>query len=177
MLILVNIVVILILFFSFIGGLKDGVVKSFFSLLALIIAIPIAGAFYRPLASALSFMPGENWENFVGFFIILAAASALLTLGFLLPRKLIQKVWNKGGPFRLIGGAFNVINAAIGMTVFTLLVRAYPIFGWLEEVVTGSGILTWLVVHLSFVQAMLPEVFQDTVTTIVCWPALGNLIS
>jgi len=76
-----------------------------------------------------------------------------------MPRRLIQKIWKKGGLFWLIGGTLTIFNAAIGMVVFTLVIQAYPIIGWLEGAVTDSGILNWLVVLLSFVQSMLPEVF------------------
>jgi uncharacterized membrane protein required for colicin V production len=158
----VNIIASLILFFSFIGGLKEGAVKNFFSLITLLIAIPVAGISYHLLANLLSFISGENWENFLGFFIMLALISVILHFVFLLPRRFAQKVWKKGLLFRLIGAALNIFNATIGMVVFTLVLRAYPIFGWLEQAVTDSGILTWLVVHLSFVQAMLPEVFRHT---------------
>ena len=119
------------------------------------------------LATLLSFLPGVNWENFVGFFITLALISAILYFIFLISRKLIQKVWKKGCLFRLIGGALNIFNTAIGMVVFTLVIRAYPIIGWLERAVTGSGVLNWLVVHLSFIQAMLPDIFHDAATTVV----------
>jgi len=159
----VNILAVLVLFFSFIGGLREGAVKHFFSLIALLIAIPLAGVSYRLLAAVLSFLPGKDWENFVGFFVTLALISIILYFVFLFPRALIQKTWNKGVPFRLIGGALNIFNSAIGLVVFTLVVRAYPIFGWLERVVTASSVLTWLVVNLRFVQAMLPEVFQAAV--------------
>ena len=169
----VNILAVLALFFSFIGGLKEGAVKNFFSLIALIIAIPIAGLSHRLLATILSFLPGEDWKNFVGFFIALVLISIVLHFIFLLPRKFIQKAWNKGVIFRLIGGALNIFGAAIGMVVFTLLVQAYPIFGWLEQAVTGSSVLTWLVVHLSFVQAMLPEVFQEAAPMVIAGPVLS----
>ena len=168
----VSIIASLILFFSFIGGLKEGAVKNFFSLIALLIAIPLTGISYRLLANVLSFIPGENWGNFVGFFITLALISIILYFVFLLPRKLIQKAWKKGVFFRLIGGALNIFNAAIGLTVFTLVLQAYPIFGWLEQAVMGSGVLTWLVVHLSFVQTMLPELFRHATTPIVVVPVL-----
>jgi len=92
----VSIITSLILFFSFIGGLKEGAVKNFFSLIALLIAIPLTGISYRLLANALSFIPGENWGNFIGFFITLALISIILHFVFLLPRKLIQKAWKRG---------------------------------------------------------------------------------
>lgn len=168
--ILVNILAILILFFSVIGGLKEGAVKTFFSLISLLIAIPLTGISYHLLANALSFIPGENWGNFIGFFITLALFSLILYFVFLLPRKLLQKVWHKGVFFRLVGGVLRVFNAAIGLVVFTLLILAYPIFGWLGEAVTGSSVLSWLVGQLGFIQAMLPEIFQEASTTGIASP-------
>lgn len=156
----VSILAVLILLFSFIGGLREGAVKSFFSLIALIIAIPLTGVSYHILANILSFLPGDNWENFVGFFVTLAVISIALYFVLLLPRKFAQKAWNKGVLFRLIGGVLNILSAAVGMVVFTLLIQVYPIIRWLEQAVADSGILTWLVVQLGFVQAMLPDIFQ-----------------
>ena len=165
--ILVSILVLIILIISFLGGLKEGAVKTFFNLMVLIIAIPLAGFSYRLIATILSFLPGENWENFIGFFIALALISVILHFIILLPRKFIQKVWRKGTFFRLLGSVLNVLNASIGMVVFTLVLGAYPIIGWLERAMANSGVLAWLVEHLSFVQAMLPEVFRDAATLMV----------
>ncbi len=159
----VSIIAVLILFFSLIGGLKDGAAKSFFSLIALIIAIPLTGISYHLLANVFSFLPGENWGNFVGFFVTLVLISIILHFVLFLPKRLTQKAWNRGVLFRLIGGILNILNTAIGMVLFALLVQAYPIIGWLEQAVAGSSVLTWLVVQLSFVQAMLPEVLQTDV--------------
>ena len=74
----VNIIAIIILFFSFIGGLKEGAVKQFVNLLAAIIAIPLAGLSYHLLATVLAFLPGTNWENFIGFFVALAVFIAMV---------------------------------------------------------------------------------------------------
>ena len=157
----VSIIAIIILILSFLGGLKEGVVKHFFSLVALIIAIPLTGLSYRLLASVLAFLPGTNWENFIGFFITLGLITVLLHFLLFLPRRIIQKIWKKGCLFRLLGGILNIFSAAIGFTVFTLVLRAYPIFDWLERWVSGSGILMWLAEHFGFVPAMLPEIFQN----------------
>jgi len=51
--------------------------------------------------------------------------------------------------------------------LFTLALEAYPIIAWLERAVTNASVLTWLTEHLSFVQAMLPEVFQDAAPLII----------
>ena len=157
----VDILVSIILFFSFFGGLKEGAVKNFFSLIVLIIAIPLTGLSYHLIAAIFSFLPGTNWENFIGFFITLGIISVILQLVLLVPRKIIQKIWNKGTFFRFLGGILNVLNAGIGMVVLTLVLGAYPIIEWLERVVASSSVLAWLVEQLSFVPAMLPEIFQD----------------
>ena len=89
----VNILAVLVLFFSFIGGVKEGAVKNFFSLIALIIAIPLTGVSYRILATHLSFLPGENWQNFVGFLVTLVLISIILYFALLLPRKFTEIIW------------------------------------------------------------------------------------
>ncbi len=170
--ILVDILVVLILIFSFIGGLRGGAVKSAFSLAALIIAIPVTGAVYHVLAGIISFLPGKNWENFLGFLITLCLIQLMLFIVFFLPRKFLERLWNRGFLSRLIGGAITTLNAAIGMVVLTLLITAYPIMGWLERAMTGSSVLSWLIIHLSFVRAMLPEMFQLATHTIAAGPAL-----
>lgn len=168
----IDILVALILFFSLIGGLKEGAVKRGFSLLTLLIAIPVAATFFRLPATILSFLPGENWSNFIGFFITLAFLTAILHIAFFLPRRIVQKTWSKGLLFRLTGGALNVLNTAIGMVIFALLVKAYPIIGWLERAVTESSALTWLVTYLSFVEAWLAKVLQDTAIAVFTEPLL-----
>ena len=165
--ILVEILIIVVLLLSFLGGLKEGAVKNSFSLIIFIVAIPLTGLYYHLIANLLGFLPGENWENFIGFFITLGLTSVILHLVALIPRKLVQKMWRKGVFYRLLGGTLNVLNASISLVVFTLAVGAYPIFRWLEEVVVNSSVLSWLVTQLGFVQAMLPEVFQDIATSIV----------
>jgi uncharacterized membrane protein required for colicin V production len=162
----VSIIASLILLFSLIGGLREGAVKQFFSLISLLIAIPVAGISYHLLAGLLSFIPGDNWENFVGFFIMLAVVSIILYFVFRLPRGIAEKAWNKGILFWVIGAVFNIFNAAIGMVVFALVLDAYPIFDWLERAVGGSVVVSWLVSQLSCVQAVLPEVFRQAATMV-----------
>lgn len=162
----VDIIVIILLVLGFIGGMKEGAVRAFASLIAVIISIPLAGLSYRLIASLLSFLPGENWENFLGFFISLGIITAILHLIFFLPKKLIGAVWNKGILLRLLGGGFNLLGGMIGMVVFALVIQAYPIFDWLARWVSSSGVLSTLVDGFGFVPSMLPEAFHR-VTTII----------
>jgi uncharacterized membrane protein required for colicin V production len=158
----VDIIVIILLILSFLGGMKEGAVKTASSLVAMLIAIPLAGLSYRLIASLLSFLPGDNWENFLGFFITMGIITVILHLIFLLPGKIIGAIWKKGVFFRVLGGALNLIGTMIGMAVFTLIVQAYPIFDWLERWVSSSSVLSALVDAFGFIQIMLPAAFKGT---------------
>lgn len=167
---MVNAIIIILLVVSFIGGLVQGAVKSFFSLLALIISVILAGMSYYLLADLLSFLPGDQWPNFAGFIVAWVAISVILHIIFFLPRILAQKFWIiKGLLFRLLGGVVNVFNIALGMVVFAIVVQAYPVTEWLLHAVTGSSVLSWMVRYLGFVRLLLPDVFQNVVQTIANW--------
>ena len=152
-----GIIAIIVLLFVFIVGPKEGAVKIASALIAHLIAIPLAGISYQFLVSLFSFLPGDNWGNFVGFFSTKYLIIGILYFVFLfLSRRFIQKDWKKGIFFRLIGGMLTALNSAMGMVTLVLVVEAYPFSGWFEQVVLGSSVLNWLVTNLSFIRAMLP---------------------
>jgi uncharacterized membrane protein required for colicin V production len=159
--IVVSIIAVLLLLFSIFRGLREGAVKPLFTLLATLIAVPVAGVSYQTLAGWLSFIPGGNWENFVAFFIMMAVASIIMYFVFLLPGRALQKTWPGGLFFCILGIIFHLVNTAIGMVVFALVLHAYPIFDWLERAVSGSAIIAFLVSLFSFVQAVLPEALRQ----------------
>jgi uncharacterized membrane protein required for colicin V production len=156
----IDIIIALILIFSFVGGIKSGAIYALFSLLILIIAITIAGFLYGFVASLLSFLPSENWKNFFGFLLTIVVVSIVISVICVIPRNFITSVWNGGGFFSLIGGFFNLANSAIGLVVLMLLFQAYPIMPWLNRILVESTILTELTAYLSFIQLLLPEAFR-----------------
>ncbi|MFC1958402.1 hypothetical protein ACFLV6_00545 [Chloroflexota bacterium] len=148
---------IFVLSFVFIVGLKERVVTNAGALVAHLIAIPLAGISYHLLASLFSFLPGDSWENLVGFFAAKYLIIAILYFPFLFfARRLFKKVWKKGIFVRLIGGVLTTLNSAIGMVTLVVAVEAFSISGWLGQVLLGSSFLDWLVTNLSFVKSMLP---------------------
>ena len=155
----VSLFIVFILLFSLLAGLKEGAVKHFFNLVAVLIAVFIAGLTYYLISVLLSFIPGENWENFLGFFITLAIIIAILQLAFFLPRRLIQKIWKRGLLYRLLGGVLSVVDASIGLVVFALVLFAFPIFDWLGRWVAGSSVMSFLVQVFGFIQVLLPAEF------------------
>jgi len=162
---IISVLAVVILTLSFFGGLKEGAVKNFFGLVGLLIAVPLTGLYYGLVAGYLTFLPSENWENFIGFYLVLTILCIILHLIFIIPRRLIQKIWGKGIFYRLVGGVLGVLYASTGMVVFTLVVFAYPVFDWLARWLGGSNFLAWLVDNLGFVQAMLPDVFEKAASS------------
>ncbi|HAV10232.1 MAG TPA: hypothetical protein DCX22_01245 [Dehalococcoidia bacterium] len=162
--VIVDIIVSIILIFSFIGGLKNGAVKEFFGLTGILIAIPVTGAAYGIMVAVLSFIPDTNWQNFAGFLITFTLVNIALFLLFLLPRMALGGIWQGGILSALIGGIFNVINAAIGLTVFCFLVLTYPVLSFLVTIITCSSMLNWLMTILHFVQLLLPTAFQQALS-------------
>ena len=163
---LISLFVLFILLVSLLAGLKEGVVKHFFNLAAVLIAIFIAGLAYRLIAGLFSFLPGDNWEGFIGFFITFGIVTAIMHLAFFLPRRIINKIWKRGLLYRLLGGALNAVNASIGLTVLALVLNAYPIVDWPARWVAGSSIMSSLINSYGFIQAMLPPEFQAAATVV-----------
>ena len=157
---LISLFVIVILVVSFFVGLKEGAVKRLFSLVATLIAIVLAGLSYDFLAGLLSFLPGENWENFLGFFITLGIISALLHLLFFIPRKVLQKAWNQGAPYRILGCIASVFETGIGFVVFAFVLAKFPIIDWLARWFSESGVMSSLIDIFSFVPDLLPQSFS-----------------
>lgn len=157
----VSVLAVLGLLFSIVMGLREGAVKQLFTLLATLIAIPVAGISYEGLANILSFIPGENWENFIAFCIMMAVVSIILYFVFIIPGRALKKAWPGGLFFCVLGAIFSLVNAAIGMVVFALVLHAYPIFDWLERAVSGSGVVSFLVSVFGCVQSVLPEVLRQ----------------
>jgi uncharacterized membrane protein required for colicin V production len=163
---LVSLFVLFVLLVSLFAGLREGAVRHLFNLVAVLIAIIITGFSYHLIAGLLSFLPGENWENFIGFFITFAIILALLHLAFFLPRRIVNKIWKRGLLYRLLGGALNAVDTSIGLTVFVLVLNSFPIFDWLARWVAGSSIMSSLVSIFSFIQVLLPEIFRAAATVV-----------
>lgn len=157
----VEVVVSLLLIFSFIGGLREGAIKGFFSLLSLFICIPVTGFLYVYAADILFFIHSDVWRNFIAFIVIFIILSILVALILLIPSRLLSAAWNKGPLQIVLGGIFNLAACAISIVLFRIIIHTYPIFEWLDFAVSNSVVISWLMPYLSFISIMLPDVFKD----------------
>jgi uncharacterized membrane protein required for colicin V production len=143
--IIVDLIVALILVFSFLGGLKEGAVKEFFGLLAFIIALAFTGAFMVYVLGWMSFAQDSLWRAFLAFLVTMGIILIVLHLALLGPRYLLDRVWNGGFIWSALGGVFGVVNTALGLVLMVILLEIYPVFTWLSDWLAVSHILNWLV--------------------------------
>jgi len=133
-----------------------------FSFITSIIAILITGALYDFVANWLSFLPGENWEHFLGFLVTIVIISIILALLFLLPRHIIKAIWSSGCASGIVGGILGLVNSAIGIFVLALLIQTYPVMDWLKNAVIESTVLSSILQYLGFLRFLLPETFRGS---------------
>ena len=158
--VIITIIAALILIFSFIGGLSQGLLKTFFSLVAFIVSVPIAGRYYSVLSEVLGFVHNRNWQNFLGFFIAMAIVSIVLSIIFYFPRKIMDKAWPREFWMRLVAGVLNLLAAAMGLVILATLVTVFPVWEWLRLAMADSSVFHWLTTHLTFVQSLLPAALR-----------------
>ena len=154
-------IIAIILIASVLGGLKDGTFKSAGRLAAILVAIPLAGLSYRLPSWALSFLPGADWEDLLGFGIAFGLIRWLLEAPVSIERWLTGEKRQAKGPLnRAMGGAVNLLAGSMGVLLFALAVTAYPILGWLSGAMLDSRLVVSLESRLGFVPAMLPHMFK-----------------
>jgi hypothetical protein len=167
-----DIIIAILYVFVFIGGLRQGAIKSGFSLLALIISIPLTGLLFHFITGWFSFLNDANWANFLGFFITLAIISVILALIFLIPRKLLGAA-DVGFVSSIVGGLISIIGLSLALTLFVFVIKTYPVWDWLVQVLSGSHIVGILLNILGFTRFMLPEAFSAAASSIAIWVLLG----
>ena len=158
--ILINVITGLILVISFVDGFSGGVVKQFFSFVIFIIAVPLTGISHHLIASVLTFLPGEYWSYFIGFFVTLIIFIIMFHFAFYLPRKYARATFHEGILLGIAGGLISTFKAIIGIVLLLLVLHAYPVIKGLDTLLMESGTLAWFLQHFRFVQLLLPQTFR-----------------
>jgi membrane protein required for colicin V production len=150
-----DILLIVILVISAFVGLKNGLIKSVLSLVALVLGIFLAGRFYVPLSKALTFIPQEKAAQIAAFIIIfLVVMIGGAVLGALLTRLFSAILL---GWLNSLGGAvFGLLLASLFCgTVLAVWVKFFGEGG----TITSSSIASLLVNSFPLVLALLPGEF------------------
>lgn len=160
--VIVDIIVALILVFSFIGGLREGAVREFLNLLALLIGLALTGLFMGYVVAWFVFVWDMNWRYLFSFVTTLLLIMMVLGLLSWPLRALIEKGWNSGPLWSMLGGLFGLVSSAIGLVVLVTLFEVYPVFPWLNSIFLSSQILNWLVSTLGSVLMAMPGPLRYT---------------
>jgi membrane protein required for colicin V production len=151
-----DIVIIVILIGSLIGGIQNGLIKAALSLIGLVVGIVLAGRFYLSFSHVLSFIPHEGAAKIVAFVIILAAALIVFGIIAALLTKLASALL-LGWINRLAGAVVGVIMGAIFMgAVLAIWVRFLGMTG----AIAGSAIAPFLLKYFPVVLSLLPSEFD-----------------
>ncbi|MDY6917345.1 MAG: CvpA family protein [Chloroflexota bacterium] len=150
-----DIVIIVYLALSVLGGLAMGMIRTVLSLAGLLVGIFLAGRYYASLGSALP-IGDANVANIVAFAIILAAVMLLAALVAFFLRRLIALVM-LGWADRLLGAVFGLL---VGGLFSAAALAACAHFGIGEGVIQGSGIARFLLALFPAVLVLLPSEFD-----------------
>ena len=152
-----DIVLLVIMVISAVGGFITGLIKAIFSLVGLILGVVLAGRFYINLAGVLSFLPGSNTPRIVAFIIILLVVMLIFALLGNILTKVISAI-KLGWLNRLGGGVFGIFEGAIlAAALLTIWIKvADP-----GDVVSNSKIAVVLLDKLPFIFGLLPSEFNS----------------
>lgn len=146
--IIIDIIVGLTLVLSFIGGLKRGAPRELFGLVAFLVALLLVGAFVVYVNVWLAFVPENLWRAFLTFLLTMAIILIVMSLVLLIPRHLLESVWNGGFVWSMLGGIFALLNNALGLATTLVVLDIYPVMPWLDDWLATSCILNWLLSSL-----------------------------
>jgi membrane protein required for colicin V production len=152
-----DIIVIILLIISAIGGLASGLIKSVLSLVGLIVGILVAGHFYATLAGYLTFIPNESGARIFSFILIVLVFILIAALLGVMLTKVVSAI-SLGWLNRLGGAAFGVILGAIFIAAILSL--------WIKYTGSSNSIASsllgpFLVDRLPLVLALLPAEFNS----------------
>ncbi len=151
-----DIVIIVLLLISAVGGLFNGLIKSVFSLVGLIVGVVLAGRFYTGLAGLLRFIPDENIARIVAFIIIFLVIIIIAAILGVILTKLVSTML-LGWLNRLGGAVFGVLIGAVFIAAILVIWVKYL---GANSVISGSGIAHILVDGFPLVLALLPKEFD-----------------
>jgi membrane protein required for colicin V production len=151
-----DIVIIVLLIVSAIGGFASGLIKSAFALIGLIVGIVLAGRFYTGLAGVLGFIPNENGAKIAAFIIIFLIVIIVAGIVGNVLTKIVSAML-LGWLNRLAGAVFGVLMGALFIgAILAIWVK----YAGGNSVISGSAFASILVDRFPVVLALLPKEFN-----------------
>ena len=151
-----DIVILLILVIPVFVGLRIGIIKAALSLAGAIVGVILAGQYYAPLATQLTFIPQAGMANIVAFAIILIGTMVIASVLAALLKWFTSAVM-LGWVNHLGGAVFGfVLGAVLCSAILAIWVKFFGITGFISE----SSLAAILLDRFPTVLALLPEEFD-----------------
>ena len=152
----VDIVIIIYLVLSVISGFVQGLIRTVFSLVGMVVGILLASHFYLQLGNVLTFISNKDWANIVAFVVILLAVMGVAALIAWLLRTLIKSVM-LGWIDKLGGAVFGLILGALSVGAFLAIIVRYTD----ASVITESKMAGFFLDKFPLVLKLLPSGFDQ----------------
>jgi len=153
-----DIAIIVVVVLLGIAGLRQGIIRTVFGIVGLIVGIVLAGRYYDGLAMLLS-PAGASWARIAAYAIILVATIVVAGLiGWLLAK--LAHFAALGWLDRLIGFILGVVIGGLFCAAVLAVLLKYD--ASIEAIIGQSVVARFLMEKfpLSFILALLPEEFD-----------------
>ena len=155
----------------------NGLIREVVTLLALILSVVTAGAFYRELSADIAFLiDDERTRNLVSFLVLLASVVVLGQLLALLLRRVAALLML--GPFDHLGGAaFGFVQAVLLMQVLLLAIAVFPSVTGLAAAIDESTLAPVFLDEMPGAALALPEEFQNALAELRRFREVSGVIA
>jgi len=159
-----DLLLLLIVLFSILGGYRRGFILGAFDLLSWGLGLLAALRFYQPASRWLSRWLPEVWSRPVTFILIaLVISIAVHLLGAVFLRRLPKDIHREPAN-RLLGVVPGLANGLITAAIVSALLLTIPLNEGLRERAGASSSINRLAVYIEHVEAALHPVFGEAIT-------------
>lgn len=151
----IDIVIVIYLILSVVGGAMQGLIRSVLSLLGLIIGVVLAANFYQDLATIFGFIHNTTIANVISFILIIGVVVVIAAIVGSALRSVIKAIhlgWIDGLGGAVFGLAMGAISAGALLAVIVKLTNS--------DLITGSALAKFLLDKFPFVLGLLPSEFD-----------------
>lgn len=155
-----DIVIIVVLIISFLGGLTRGIIGTVLPLAGLVVGIWLAGSYHGTVAGWLDgVIKNESWADVAGYAIIVVLALIASWVIASILGKFVRLIF-MGWIDRLAGAALGLVLGAVLVGAALAALLKFQVFG-VGNVIEDSGLAAVLLKYFPMVLELLPEEFES----------------
>jgi membrane protein required for colicin V production len=151
-----DIIILVIIVGSAIGGLFNGFIKTIFSLGGFILGVFLAGRYYTNLGDSLTFISNETAAGILAFIIIFAAVTVIFAI--------LGTIFTKIVSWALLGWINRLLGVVLGAFMGALMISAIlaviiKFTG--SSIISDSAMATFLLNYFPMILGLLPDEFNS----------------